>query len=201
LYFAVRSERASDPVVAYDAGGRRTLKLLANGTRASHTYDAADQLAQLANLKSDGSVISSFAYQYSACGNRTSVLEADGARVTWTYDPTSQLTGEHRSGAHAFHDQFVYDPVGNRLLKDHDGALTTYTYDAANQLVTSQDAGGTTGYTFDANGNQQVTAHPDGTRTTYAWDYENQMSLALLPAGERVTMAYNADKRRVRKEE
>jgi YD repeat-containing protein len=86
-------------------------------------------------------------------------------------------------------------------VKDHDGALTTYAYDAANQLVTSQDAGGTTGYAFDANGNQAVMSHPDGTRTTYAWDYENQMSLAELPGGERVTMAYNADKRRVRKEE
>src|SRR4051812_16438842 len=58
---------------SYDAGGRRTLKKLANGTRASFTYDAASNLTALANLKSDGTVISRFDYGYDKTGNRTRV--------------------------------------------------------------------------------------------------------------------------------
>ncbi|MCA9110835.1 MAG: hypothetical protein KDA52_12855, partial [Planctomycetaceae bacterium] len=56
---------------AYDAASRHTVKRLANGTRASFTYDGANQLTRLANLKSDGSSISSFDYKYDSVGNRT----------------------------------------------------------------------------------------------------------------------------------
>ncbi|MEW4489961.1 hypothetical protein AB1L42_17895 [Thalassoglobus sp. JC818] len=83
---------------AYDSAGRRTVKKLANGTRASFTYDAASRLTTLANLKSDNSVISKFDYQYDKAGNRTAAAENDGSRVTYLYDATYQLTGEHRTG-------------------------------------------------------------------------------------------------------
>ena len=153
----------------------------------------------LANLKSDDSVISSFDYACDAVGNRTSVLEANDDRVTWTYDATYQLTNEQRSGVNAYHSTFVYDPGGNRLMKNEDGALTTYTCDTANQLQTSQDASGVTTYTFDANGNQQIVEAPGGASTTDVWNYENQTTCVELLGGERVTIAYNADNRRVRK--
>jgi YD repeat-containing protein len=86
-----QSDRSS---FSYDAGGRRTLKELANGTRASMTYDAASQVTQLYNLKSDDSVISSFDYGYDPVGNRVNVVEADGARVTYGYDAANQLTAK-----------------------------------------------------------------------------------------------------------
>lgn len=70
-----QSDRTS---YAYDDAGRRTLKKLAHGTRASYTHDAADNLTKLYNLKSDGSVISSFEYQCDSVGNRMNVLEANG---------------------------------------------------------------------------------------------------------------------------
>ncbi|REJ91913.1 MAG: RHS repeat protein [Planctomycetota bacterium] len=114
----------------YDPAGRRTVKKLANGTRASFSYDAAGNLTRLANLKSDGTTISSFNYDYDKVGNRTVVLEADGSRVTWSYDATYQLTGEHRTGSTPYRDTYTYDPAGNRLLKIHDGARTSYGYDA-----------------------------------------------------------------------
>ncbi|WP_339911609.1 hypothetical protein [Symmachiella dynata] len=43
-----------------DAVGQRTLKQLANGTRASLSYDDAGQTTALYNLKSGGAVVSSF---------------------------------------------------------------------------------------------------------------------------------------------
>ena len=185
----------------YDPGGRRTVKKLANGTRASFSYDAASNLTRLANLKSDGTTISSFDYDYNKVGNRTAVQEADGSRVTWSYDATYQLTGEHRTGSTPYRDTYTYDASGNRLLKIHDGARTTSAYDAASQLIYSEDASGRTTYTFDADGNQEVVEQPSGERTTYAWDYENRMTSVRLPSGVRNTMAYDADGLRVKLEE
>ena len=52
-------------------------KKLANGTRASFTYDAGNQLTKLYNLKSGASVISSFDYQYNEVSNRTNVVESE----------------------------------------------------------------------------------------------------------------------------
>jgi len=70
---------------------------MANDTRAEMTYDEADRLTVLANLKPDDSVLTKFTYTYDNTGNRVTALEADGTRVTWTYDDTYQLKTEDRS--------------------------------------------------------------------------------------------------------
>ncbi len=185
----------------YDAAGRRTLEQLANGTRASQTYDAADRLTWRANLKADDSLVSSFNYNYDNADNRTGMLEGAGGRVTWTYDATNQLTNERRTVDNAYNTTFVYDPVGNRLVKNADGSLTTYTYDAANQLQTSRDASGVTTYTFDASGNQQVVQLPTGARTTNTWDCENRLTRVEPPEGAVNTMSYDPDGLRVEKQD
>src|SRR5262245_50686660 len=98
--------------------------------------------------------------------NRTLMREASGRRTTWVYDLSYQLVNEHRSSTVGeFNTTHVYDPVGNRLVKNESGSLTTATYDAANQLVTSVDSGGTTTFTFDAAGNQQLEQAPGGITT------------------------------------
>lgn len=181
---------------SYDNADRRTVKTLANGTRASFNYDDADQITRLANIKSDGTTISSYTYKYDKVGNRTRVVESNGDRVTWTYDSTYQLLSERRSGTSAYANTFVYDSRGNRTLKNESGSRTTYIYDAANQIRYGEAVGRTT-YTFDANGNQQLVVEPTGNRTTTTWDYENQPTLYKLPASARMTIAYNADNQRV----
>ncbi|MFO1007750.1 MAG: hypothetical protein U0929_17435 [Planctomycetaceae bacterium] len=155
---------------------------------------------QIHTLKSNNSTVAKFDYAYDNNGRRTSVLEADGSRVTWTYDGTSQVTSEWRTGTSPFRHTFVYDTRGNRTLKNEDGARTTLVYDAANQLSSSADVGGTTSYTYDANGNQHLTVAPGGLRTTQIWDYENRLVKTLQPGGGVFTMAYDADGLRVRKE-
>ena len=131
-----------------------------------------------------------------ATGNRLGVTEATSQKTTWTYNDTYQLVNEHRSGTGGFNLTYVYDSVGNRLVKNEAGSLTTSTYDSANQLRSAIDATGTTTFTFDTAGNQQVDQAPSGA-TTYVWNYENQMTLVVKPDGSRVTMAYNANFRRV----
>jgi YD repeat-containing protein len=150
------------------------------------------------NIKSTGDLISSFQYKYDDAGNRIAVAESGGDRVTWAYDNTSQLINEHRSGANAYNTTFVYDPLGNRLLKNETGVRTTSSYDAANQLERSEEVSGLTTYTFDSNGNQHEVTAPSGSRTTYQWDYENQLTEIRRESGTPVTMVYNADLRRVK---
>ncbi len=197
----VENPQAERTTFSYDANGRRTLKLLANGTRASFTYDAASNITTLANLKSDSSIISEFDYQYDKAGNRTVSVEADGSRVTWSYDAKYQITEDYRTGTVPYRNTFMYDPAGNRLLKNESGARTTYSYDASNQLKNSIDASGTTTYTFDADGNQELVQAPNNERTTTTWNYENKTTLVQLPSGIRNTMAYEPDGLRVKIEE
>jgi RHS repeat-associated protein len=186
---------------SYDNASRRTVQYLANGIRASYSYDAADRLKRLANIKSDGTTISSFDYAVDAVGNRTRVAEVNGDRVTWSYDNTYQLRRERRSGANAYDITHTYDAVGNQTLKTDSGARTTYSYDNGNQLVNQLDNSGRTTFTFDPNGNQNAQLKPSTTRTTYVWDVENRMTKALMPAGLRNTFAYNGDGQRVQRED
>ena len=169
-------------------------------SRTSTTFDKAGNLTEAASLKSDNSVISDFQYAFDGAGNRTSVLENTGDCVTWLYDETNQLINENSSSTNMYEHEFTYDSVGNRLVKNVDGALTTSTYDAADQFIQSVDGSGqTTIYSFDRTGNL-VSVDVSGVRTTSSWDYENQRIGVALPSGQKVTYAFSADNRRTGEE-
>jgi RHS repeat-associated protein len=178
-----------------------TAKYLANGMRASMTWDDADRLQHLANMKSDGTTTSSFDYAYDKADNRLRVVEASAVRVSWAYDKTYQLLHEQRSGSSSYNMTYTYDPAGNRRTMLDGGVLTTYTVDAANQLLNFKDNTGTTTMTWDNNGNQLTQTTPSGARTTFGWDFENRVSRILLAAGVPNTMMYNGDGTRVQKQD
>jgi hypothetical protein len=101
---------------------------------------------------------------------------------------------------HSYNVTYVYDPAGNRTLKNDSGSRTTSTYDVANRLNYAQDSTGRTTFTFDAAGNQIKQKSPALAITTSAWDYENLNKAVLLSASSRVTLVYNGDKLRVEKD-
>jgi RHS repeat-associated protein len=186
----------------HDVADRVTIQRLANGARASYSYDDADQTKRLANIKSDGTTISSFDYRYDAAGNRDRLIESSGVRVTWTYDNTYQLTREQRGGANSYDTTYVYDAAaGNRTLKIDGGVRTTSAYNATNEIRYLHDSSGRTTFMFDANGNQRVEIAPAGARTTNTWGYENRLTKVELPTGVRNTMAYDPDGLRVKLED
>src|SRR5262249_10349684 len=151
----------------------------------SYTWDDANQLIKLANIRSDATTISSFAYKNDPVGNRTRVVEANGDRVTWTYDPSYQLLSERRSGANGFAITYSYDKSRNRRTMLQSGVTTTYTCDAANQLNWYQDNTGRTTMVYDSDGNQTVVVVPTGGRTSSTWDYEKRTTKVLLASGTR----------------
>ena len=171
---------------SYDAASRVTANFLANGTRASNTYDNADQLLVLANLTSGGTTLSSFNYTYNPVGNRTQVVEADGDVVTWSYDPTYQLTNERRSGANAYNITYTYDPVGNRTLHgEQRGTQRPTPTTRPTSWRRARPARVTTTYTYDGNGNLLTTLAPGNQRTTNTWDGENRLTQVGAALGDR----------------
>jgi RHS repeat-associated protein len=185
----------------HDAGDRVKVQYLGNSTRASYSYDDANRILKLANIRTDATTISSFDYAYDSVGNRTRVIESDGIRVTWSYDAKYQLTRERRSGANAYDITYSYDSAGNRRVNLEDSIRTTYAYDSANQLRYHEDNTGRTTYTFDANGNQRIVESPSVALTTNTWDFENKLTKVILPSGTRNTFAYDADGKRVKKDD
>jgi RHS repeat-associated protein len=185
----------------YDAASRVTATVMANGTLASNTYDSADQLLLLANLKSGGTTLSSFHYTYNPVGNRTQVVEANGDVLSLSYDSTYQLTNEMRSGANAYNISYTYDPVGSRTLLLNSGAPTTSTYNAGNELVTSQNSAGVTTSTYDGGGNLLTSMAPGNQWTTNTWDGENRLTRVALPSGIVNSFIYNGDSQRIQKQD
>jgi RHS repeat-associated protein len=81
------------------------------------------------------------------------------------------------------------------------GVTTTYTCDAANQLKTLINNTGTTSFSYDADGNQTVKVVPGGSRTTQTWDFESRLTQVALATGVPNTFVYDADGKRVQKQD
>ena len=186
---------------SYDASGRLTGQILANGVRISRTYDNADQLVLLTNIGSGAVTLSSFAYAYDPVGRKRMVVENDGSNITWTYDSANQLTNEKRSGTSSYSITYAYDASGNRRTLINGGLPTTYVYDAANRLASSQASTGVTTYAYDGNGNLVTSVTPTNQTTTYGWDGQDRLIQVSLPSGVVNLFRYNADSHRIQKQD
>ncbi|QDT40363.1 tRNA(Glu)-specific nuclease WapA precursor [Gimesia alba] len=176
---------------SYDSAGREIQKQLANGTRTSMVYDAAGRETHITHFTSGNVPFSSFADTYGASGNRTQRINLDGDITTWTYDSTSQVLSErYTDSIDTTITTFVYDAVGNRLVKEDNIGITTSTYDAANRLQNSEESSGISTYIYDKDGNQRSIEDSVGDITTYSWTYENQLANVESPNGDIVTYTY-----------
>jgi RHS repeat-associated protein len=116
--------------------------------------------------------------------------------VEYAYDDLYRLTGETRTGSHAYAITYTYDNVGNRLTQTRDGASTTYAYNTHDQLESETRATGTTQYGYDAAG-RLISKTAGAGQTVYAWMDEDRMASATGP-GLDVQYSYDADGRKVK---
>jgi len=85
------------------------------------------------------------------------MAELDDSVTTRSYDQSYQLTSQQRDGANAHNATYLFDGVGNRVLKGDSGAFTTYLYNPANELTWMQPpTGQPTTSLWDVNGNLRV---------------------------------------------
>jgi YD repeat-containing protein len=81
---------------AYDAVGNRTQKTLPNGAYTTYNYGNRNWLTSLQNRKSDGTLVSSYAYAHDNVGNRTAMTEANGDVSSYVYDNVYRLVSEEK---------------------------------------------------------------------------------------------------------
>lgn len=185
----------------YDAAGRVLTNTLPNAVYVTYAYDDADRLLDLANRRTDGTLLSRFAYGVDAVGNRTAmtITQAISPSLTLTdvvaygYDPTYQLTSEARTGSINYTQQFAYDPAGNRTQLITNSLTISYTYDAADWLLAERGLR-TVDYGWDANGNL-ITRTEGSAVTTYTYDAEDRLVGVSRP-GVAATYTYDPFGRR-----
>ncbi|MBI5361383.1 MAG: putative Ig domain-containing protein [Planctomycetes bacterium] len=195
---AVKRNGVTEGAYEYNKLGLRTKLIYGNGAYAEYQYQHPQKwLTALNNKKSDGTVISSFAYTHDNAGNRMTMALAGGDLLTYTYDNTYQLTSETRTVATPYQIAWTYDEVGNRLTQNKNGVQSVYTYNDANQLLTETTAGVQSVYEYDANGNQvKKTKGADVFNWTY--NYNNQMTAYDDPvAANDAVYTYNAGGARI----
>ncbi len=206
----VTDPQAGPTTYTRDDVGLPTHQANPNGTWTDSTYDPDDRLTNLFNGHPPAStnVISSFDYTRDNVGNITRTVErvTRGQVVTWdkryTYDALNRLTDAvftpDTNPYQVLTSAYTYDPVGNRLAQTTNIAdspntpalpapvTTTYTYNAANALLGASSSKGSTGYSYDANGNRTLTVGPDRVIST-TYDLENRpigdLTYDVLPNG------------------
>jgi RHS repeat-associated protein len=182
----------------YDLNGNRASLAYPNGVTTTYAYDLRDRLTDLTTAQADGEVVQSYGYDLGPAGNRLSVTEDDGTVRAYGYDALFRLVRERVTvaGAPVFQDDFVYDPVGNRLERttvDTDGTVTVpSTYDERDRLLTQ----GGSSLTWDAAGRILSRSGADG--ATYTWDVEERLNRVEAADGTVVMHVYDADGVRVR---
>jgi RHS repeat-associated protein len=186
----VTSETTPEGTVTYtyDAASRRTSMAVAGQPTVNYSYDNANRLTQV----SQGSDTATFAYD--VAGRRSSLTLPNGVVVTYSYDAASRLTSlTYTQGAATLGNlTYSYDQVGRRIGSGGSFARTgvpdvinTANYDAANQQLTV----GTTGATYDNNGNLATLTDTSGT-TTYTWNARDQL---VSLSGPSVTASFQYD--------
>ena len=119
----------------YDAAGRMEKIVYPTGLEARFDtgggtpqsgWDEIGQLLQVRYVKSDGTLLRSFAYQYDDSGNRTSAIESNGnpaQEVVWEYrydwfDRLVQVKRGVGGATPSLQREYTYDESDNRVYVD-----------------------------------------------------------------------------------
>ena len=182
-----------ETTLSYDEVGNRSSVIYPNNTEAHYYYDELNRITRLENVRSDGSVISSYTYTLDALGQRIAVDEASGRHIDYSYDDLNRLVGETIQDMVNGNQSYIYDldEVGNRRSVNVNGTVTNSTYDANDRLLTK----GGTSYVYDANGNT-LSRDDAGFLSLYTYNPAGLLIRATTPTGE-MTYAYDSDGIRV----
>jgi RHS repeat-associated protein len=194
----------------YDTVGNLVRTQFANGTLEVRQYNSLNQLIDLTNQKSNGEVLSSYAYSLNKVGHRTQVIEHNGRQVNYAYDDLYRLTQEQITDSvngNRTYD-YSYDKASNQLTKVESigeiATTTDYVYDANDHLSEERINGQTlVTYTYDNNGST-LAKREGGSITSYTWNTEPEARLVGVTvtdangmAIEQIDYQYDADGMRV----
>ncbi|WP_436521562.1 RHS repeat-associated core domain-containing protein [Actinoplanes sp. HUAS TT8] len=182
LLTSMQEPGASGPVTfTYDENNRRRYMYLPTSPRVTveMKYDKAGRQTSItATNDATAAKLTSFSYVYAKSGAdtalRQSVTDLTGT-TTYGYDKLNRLATATGPG---WSRSYGYDANYNRTTKTENGTTTAYGYNDAHELTT----GGSTSYTYDANGN--LTGSSSGWNLTY--NTVNNQTTAITAPGKSV---------------
>ena len=140
----------------YDENGNRSTLTYANGVTTVYSYNKANLVTSLTNVKGD--TLSSYSYTYYLDGNQATKTDNAGRVTTYQYDDMGRLTQESGGGVTK---SYTFDSAGNRsgmTVTGTENYSVSYTYDLNNRLTKETKAYSDITleslYTYDNNGNQ-----------------------------------------------
>jgi RHS repeat-associated protein len=183
-----------ETIYTYNLIGNLKTKNLPNGIIETYEYDDLNRIKSIVQKNATGAVLASYNYNYDPVGNKTKVEELSGRVASYTYDELYRLTKEAIvDPVHGNRTiEYVYDAVGNRLLKkDTTVGDIVYRYNQ-NDWIMDASTGNivSTVYAYDNNGNTKTKIY--GTETTkYTWDTQNHLTGASIEAnGQTQQLSY-----------
>ncbi len=183
------TDGGGNPIVAYtyDLAGRPVTETKGNGTTTTYQFDLAGQILSLVHKAPNGSVNSQYDYTYDIMG-RVATMRTGGVTTTYGHDLLGQLTSLTAPGRSI---QYQYDPAGNRVSVNDNGAVTPYVTNNRNQYTNI----GPDSFTYDADGNL-ATRVVGGSTTTYNFDPIGRLAGISGPGGAS-SFAYDALSERI----
>ena len=173
------------------------------GFQTTSSYDSAAELASttspVTTAAPSGAATS---YTYDPAGNTLTSTDPDGITTTWTYTPGNLKATVSYSGSSAHSVSNTYDANGQQTAMTDATGSSSYIYDPFGELAsTTNGAGNTVGYGYDADGNTTGVTYPlpasatwATTRTVaYGYDHANVLTSATDFNAHQITITPNAD--------
>ena len=174
----------------HDAAGRILSHTAPNGLLSTYTYDPRGRMLS-ANA---GGLLS--VYTYTPSGQLASLQLPHGHSISYQYDAAQRLVGwSDNRGAHA---SYRLDPMGNRVREEIRNAqgqqvwLLVRSINSLNRVESTSQAGQTTRYSYDANGDLASTTNGAGETTSYGLDALRRVQTLSNAEGATASLSYNA---------
>lgn len=214
----VRDPLGATTSFEYDAAGRKTASVDAQGRRTAYAYDLLGRLAS--TTYPDGT---SETRAYDANGNLLQSTDRAGRTTTHAYDELNRKVAVTLPGGAT--SRSILSPAGLVTATiDTRGQRTDYTYDSVGRLVewrlpevldattgtpvrprftrtlnalgapltTTDPRGGVTSFQYDATGRLVRVTYPDGAQATRSYDAVGRLLQEVNEEGEATQYAYDA---------
>jgi RHS repeat-associated protein len=140
------------------------------GYQTTSSYDSAAELVSTTSPATtaapSGATTTS---TYDAAGNKLTSADPDGITTTWTYTLANLKATVSYSGSSAHSVSYTYDANGQRTAMTDATGSSSYTWNPFSELTsTTNGAGQTTGYGYDADGNTTGITYPLPSAATWA---------------------------------
>jgi hypothetical protein len=211
---AVTSDVYIDQVRLHESGQTQQLRFAKSGVVTSYTYEdglevnadgtttrETQRLNAITTKKADGTVLQNLVYSIDDAGNPTHIKDAEGyLSQILTYDSVHRLTQSASSGLLNFATQvFDYSPAGNlKTMTQSAGSSASfpafgtrslsYATNLGDQVSHRSDslgAGGSTDYTYDAEGNIKRSVGPTHRPDLHLWCRKRNADLLRIWRAER----------------